>query len=392
MDLFTKCHNFEDAEVAREAGTYPYFIPLDRNEGTEVVFEGRRIIMCGSNNYLGLTTNAKVRAAAKNAIDLYGTSCTGSRFLNGNMTIIEELERQLADWVGKEAALVFSTGMQVNLGTISSLIAKDDIVILDKEDHASIVDGARLGMGKIERYRHNDMGHLERVLKSLPAECGKLLVVDGLFSMEGDIAPLPEIIPLCEKYGVRLMVDDAHAMGMLGEGHGTAAHFGLTDQVDLIMSTFSKSFASIGGFVAGDFSVIDYVKHHARSLIFSASIPPANTATVLAVLQVMREEPEMFAALQANGDFMREGFKSLGFDTGHSVTPIIPIIIGDNDRTFKMWRDLFDAGVFVNPVIAPATAPGRQLLRTSYMATHTRAQLERVLETFAKVGRVNGLI
>lgn len=392
MDLFTKCQNFGDAAIARKAGTYPYFIPLDRSEGTEVVFEGRRIIMCGSNNYLGLTMHPKVRDAAKNAIDLYGTSCTGSRFLNGNMTIIEDLERQLAEWVGKEAALVFSTGMQVNLGTISALIGKEDVVILDKEDHASIVDGARLSMGKIERFRHNDVGHLERVLKSLPDEVGKLLVVDGLFSMEGDIAPLPEIIPLCEKYGVRLMVDDAHAMGVLGQGRGTAAHFGVTDQVDLIMSTFSKSFASIGGFVAGDFSVIDYIKHYARSLIFSASIPPANTATVLAALQVMREEPQMFAALKANGDFMREGFTSLGFDIGHSVTPIIPIIIGDNDRTFKMWRDLFDAGVFVNPVIAPATAPGRQLLRTSYMATHTRPQLERVLETFAKVGRANGLI
>ena len=392
MDLFNKCHSFGDAAVARKAGTYPYFIPLDRNEGTEVIFEGRRIIMCGSNNYLGLTTHPKVREAAKNAIDLYGTSCTGSRFLNGNMTIIEDLERELAEWVGKEAALVFSTGMQVNLGTISALIGKEDIVILDKEDHASIVDGARLGMGKIERFRHNDVGHLERVLKSLPDEVGKLLVVDGLFSMEGDIAPLPEIIPLCKKYGVRLMVDDAHAMGVLGEGRGTAAHFGVTDQVDLIMSTFSKSFASIGGFVAGDFSTIDYIKHHARSLIFSASIPPANTATALAALQVMRDEPQLFAALKANGDFMREGFKTLGFDTGQSVTPIIPIIIGDNDRTFKMWRDLFDAGVFVNPVIAPATAPGRQLLRTSYMATHTRPQLERVLETFAKVGRANGLI
>jgi 8-amino-7-oxononanoate synthase len=392
MDLFTKCNSFDDAAVARKAGTYPYFIPLDRSEGTEIIFEGRRIIMCGSNNYLGLTMHPKVRAAAKNAIDLYGTSCTGSRFLNGNMTIIEDLERELAEWVGKEAALVFSTGMQVNLGTISALVGKEDIVILDKEDHASIVDGARLSMGKIERFRHNDIGHLERVLKSLPAEAGKLLVVDGLFSMEGDIAPLPEIIPLCEKYGVRLMVDDAHAMGVLGQGRGTAAHFGVTDQVDLIMSTFSKSFASIGGFVAGDFPVIDYVKHHARSLIFSASIPPANTATVLAALQVMREEPQMFATLKANGDFMRQGFKALGFDIGHSVTPIIPIIIGDNDRTFKMWRDLFDAGVFVNPVIAPATAPGRQLLRTSYMATHTRPQLERVLETFAKVGRANGLI
>ena len=252
MDLFKKCSEFNIVKEAKESGNYPYFIPLDRNEGTEVVYEGRRIIMCGSNNYLGLTTHPKLRQAAKDAIDLYGTSCTGSRFLNGNMSIIEQLERELSEWTGKEAALVFSTGMQTNLGTISALVGKDDIVILDKEDHASIYDGARLSMGKLERFRHNDMNHLERVLKSLPAEAGKLLVVDGLFSMEGDIAPLPEIIPLCKKYGVRLMVDDAHAMGVLGGGRGTAAHFGVTEDVDLIMSTFSKSFASIGGFVAGE--------------------------------------------------------------------------------------------------------------------------------------------
>lgn len=392
MDLFKKCLDFETARLARADGSYPYFIPLDRNEGTEVVYQGKRIIMCGSNNYLGLTTHPKVREAAIEAIRKYGTSCTGSRFLNGNMTIIEELEEQLADWVGMDDALVFSTGMQVNLGTISSLVGRGDFVILDKEDHASIVDGAFLSGGKIERFRHNDIEHLERVLKSLPEIAGKLLVVDGLFSMEGDIAPLPEIIPLCERYDVRLMVDDAHAMGVLGGGKGTAAHFGLTEKVDLIMSTFSKSFASIGGFVAGNFDVIDYIKHHARSLIFSASIPPANTATVLAALQVMREEPQMFADLEANGDFMREGFKNLGFDTGHSVTPIIPIIIGDNELTFKMWRDLFEAGVFVNPVISPATAPGRQLLRTSYMATHQKSQLEKVLEIFEKVGKANGLI
>jgi 8-amino-7-oxononanoate synthase len=392
MDLFKKCLDFETARLARADGSYPYFIPLDRNEGTEVVYQGKRIIMCGSNNYLGLTTHPKVREAAIEAIRKYGTSCTGSRFLNGNMTIIEELEEQLADWVGMDDALVFSTGMQVNLGTISSLVGRGDFVILDKEDHASIVDGAFLSGGKIERFRHNDIEHLERVLKSLPENAGKLLVVDGLFSMEGDIAPLPEIIPLCERYDVRLMVDDAHAMGVLGGGKGTAAHFGLTEKVDLIMSTFSKSFASIGGFVAGNFDVIDYIKHHARSLIFSASIPPANTATVLAALEVMREEPQMFADLEANGNFMREGFKNLGFDTGHSVTPIIPIIIGDNELTFKMWRDLFEAGVFVNPVISPATAPGRQLLRTSYMATHQKSQLEKVLEVFEKVGKANGLI
>ncbi len=392
MDIFKKCGEFSTVKEAREAGTYPYFIPLDRNEGTEVVYEGRRIIMCGSNNYLGLTTHPKVRQAAKDAIDLYGTSCTGSRFLNGNMTIIEQLERELSEWTGKEAALVFSTGMQVNLGTISALVSKDDIIILDKEDHASIYDGAKLSGGKIERFRHNDIGHLERVLKSLPEGPGKLLVVDGLFSMEGDIAPLPEIIPLCKQYDVRLMVDDAHAMGVLGGGRGTAAHFGVTEDVDLIMSTFSKSFASIGGFVAGDADVIDYVKHFARSLIFSASIPPANTATALAALQVMREEPQRVQRLAEIADFMRAGYKSLGFDTGNSVTPVIPIIIGEDELTFRFWRELFDHGVFVNPVISPATAPGRQLLRTSYMATHTQAQLEKVLDIFGQVGKKVGII
>ncbi len=392
MDIFSKCINFKVVSEAREKGTYPYFIPLDKNEGTEVLYEGRRIIMCGSNNYLGLTTHPKVRKAAMDAIAEYGTSCTGSRFLNGNMTLIENLERELAEWVGMEAALVFSTGMQVNLGTISALVGKSDIVILDKEDHASIVDGAFLSGGKIERFRHNDMEHLERVLQSLPEDKGKLLVVDGLFSMEGDIAPLPEIIPLCERYGVRLMVDDAHAFGVLGGGRGTAAQFGLTDKTDLIMSTFSKSMASIGGFIAGKFPVIDYVKHHARSLIFSASIPPANTATVLAALQIMREEPERVENVIHNGEFMREGFRQLGFDTGHSCTPVIPIIIGDDELTFRTWRLLFDNGVFVNPVISPATAPGRQLLRTSYMATHSLDQLEHVLDVFAKVGKEVGLL
>ncbi len=392
MDLFTKAFDYDTVKLAKASGDYPYFIPLDRNEGTEVIYHDRRIIMCGSNNYLGLTTHPKVREAAIEAIKKFGTSCTGSRFLNGNMTIIEELEEKLAKWVGKEAALVFSTGMQVNLGTISSIVGKRDIVILDKEDHASIVDGAFLSGGKIERFRHNDMPHLERVLQSLPEEPGKLLIVDGLFSMEGDIANLPEIIPLCKKYNVRLMVDDAHGMGVLGGGRGTGAHFGMTDDVDLIMSTFSKSFASIGGFIAGDFDVIDYIKHHARSLIFSAAIPPANTATVLAALEIMHDEPERVEQLTKNADFMRAGFKRLGFDTGHSVSPIIPIIIGDDALTFKVWRELFDNGVFVNPVISPATAPVRQLLRTSYMATHTEPQMVKVLEVFEKVGKENGLI
>ncbi|HHV05062.1 MAG TPA: pyridoxal phosphate-dependent aminotransferase family protein [Anaerolineaceae bacterium] len=392
MDIFKKCFDYQDVRVAKAAGVYPYFLPLDRNEGTEIVYEGRRIIMCGSNNYLGLTAHPRVREAAIEAIKKYGTSCTGSRFLNGNMTIIEDLERDLADWVGMDSALIFSTGMQVNLGTISALVGRGDIVILDKEDHASIYDGARLSHGKIERFRHNDIEHLERVLKSLPEQGGRLLVVDGLFSMEGDIAPLTKIIPLCQQYGVRLMVDDAHAMGVLGGGRGTAAHFGVTKDVDLIMSTFSKSFASIGGFVAGQADVIDYIKHVARSLIFSASIPPANVATAHTVLRIMREEPWLVEQVNENGRFMREGLTSLGFDIGTSESPIVPIIIGDDMLTFKTWRDMFDAGVFVNPVISPATAPGRQLLRTSYMASHTQSQLEQVLDIFEKIGKQNGLI
>jgi len=392
MDIFKKCYQYSTVKDAKATGIYPYFIPLDENEGTEVTYQGRRVIMCGSNNYLGLTTHPKVRAAAVDAIDRYGTSCTGSRFLNGNMTLHEKLEAELAKWVGKEASLVFSTGMQVNLGTISAVVGRGEIVILDKDDHASIVDGAFLSGGKIERYRHNDMDHLRRVLESLPKDQGKLLVVDGLFSMEGDIAPLPEMVPLCKEFGVRLMVDDAHAMGVLGGGRGTAAHFNMTDDVDLIMSTFSKSFASLGGFIAGETDVVEYIKHNARSLIFSASIPPSNAATALAALEVMRDEPERVERVNQIAARMREEYQRMGFNTGNSVTPVIPIIIGDDALTFMTWKLLFENGVFVNPVISPAVSPGRQLLRTSYMATHTDEQLDQVLEIFKKVGDQLGLL
>ena len=392
MDLFAKCSEFTIAREAIAAGFYPYFIPLSENEGTEAEYQGRRLIMCGSNNYLGLTTHPSVRQAAKEAIDRYGTSCTGSRFLNGTLEMHEELERQLAEYVGKEAALVFSTGMQVNLGTISALVGRGDVVILDKEDHASIVDGALLSFGETKRYRHNDLADLERVLASIPEGKGKLVVVDGLFSMEGDLAPLPELIPLCKKYGARLMVDDAHGMGVLGGGKGTAAHFGLTDEVDLIMATFSKSFASLGGFIAGDDDVIHYIKHHARSLIFSASIPPANAAASLAALQVMKDEPDRIARLSQIAERMRNDFQKLGFNTGNSCTPVIPIIIGDDMQTVFTWRQLFDNGVFVNPVIPPGVAQGRSLLRTSYMATHTDEQLDEVLDIFERVGKEMGLI
>ena len=392
MDIFEKCSKFTAAKEAIAGGYYPYFIPLTENEGTEAVFQGHRLIMCGSNNYLGLTTHPKVRQAALDAIQRFGTSCTGSRFLNGTIELHEQLERELAEFVGKEAALVFSTGMQTNLGTISSIVSRDDVVVLDKQDHASIVDGAKLSWGKTLRYRHNDMADLDRVLKQAGQDVGILVVVDGLFSMEGDIAPLPEIIPLCKKYGARLMVDDAHATGVLGGGRGTAAHFNMTKEVDLIMSTFSKSFASLGGFIAGDDVIVQYIKHHARSMIFSASIPPANAAAALAALHVMQAEPERIQRLDEIATFMRKEYRGLGFDIGKSETPVIPIHIGDDFRTMTIWKELFDAGIFVNPVISPAVPEGSQLLRTSYMATHTDMQMSRVLETFAKVGKQVGLI
>ncbi len=392
MDIFQKCFDFLDVKNAKATGIYPFFIPLTENEGTEAIHKGHRLIMCGSNNYLGLTTHPKVKEAAIDAIKRYGTSCTGSRFLNGTLELHEKLEHEMAEWVGKEAALCFSTGMQVNLGTVSALVSRGDYVILDKDDHASIVDGARLGYGKIERFVHNDIPHLERTLQSIPENAGKLVVVDGLFSMEGDLADLPEIVPLVRKYDARLMVDDAHGMGVLGAGRGTVAHFGVTEEVDLIMSTFSKSFASLGGFIAGDEDVVSYVKHFGRSMIFSASIPPANAAAALAALEVMRTEPERAARVLANAEKMRNGYKQLGFDIGKSVTPVVPIIIGDDQLTFLMWKTLFDEGVFVNPVISPAVSPGHQLLRTSYMATHTDDQLDKVLEIFERVGKKLGVI
>ena len=392
MDIFDKCYKFTYAKEFMDSGYYPYFIPMQSNEGSEAIFHGRRLIMCGSNNYLGLTTHPKVRQAAIDAIERFGTSCTGSRFLNGTLELHEQLEHALAEWVGKEAALVFSTGMQVNLGTISSLVSRNDVVILDRDDHASIVDGARLGWGKVKRFQHNNIEDLERVLAGVEGEVGKLVVVDGLFSMQGDIAPLPEISKVCRRYGARLMVDDAHALGVLGGGRGTAAHFGLDKEVDLIMGTFSKSLASIGGYIAGDEDVIHYIKHHARSLIFSASIPPANAATAFTALQVMQEEPQRVKRVNDIGDYMRKNYHELGFNTGTSVSPIIPIFVGDDRRAAIIWKAMFDAGVYVNMVVSPAVPEGKQLLRTSYMATHTDQQLNKVLEIFSQVGKQVGLI
>jgi len=392
MDIFEKCYQYTQAKDAIKEGLYPYFIPLEENEGTEVEFEGHRLIMCGSNNYLGLTTHPKVKKAAKDAIERYGTSCTGSRFLNGTLALHEKLEEELAEFVSKDDSLIFSTGMQVNLGTISALTGRSDVLILDKDDHASIVDGARLGYGKIERFRHNDIDHLERVLQSIPENLGKLIVVDGVFSMGGDLADLPAIIPLAKKYSARIMVDDAHGMGVTGKGRGTAAQFGVGEEVDLIMSTFSKSFASLGGFIAGDEDIIHFIKHTARSLIFSASIPAANTAAALAALDIIRKEPERVERVNAIAKRMRKELKRMGFDVGESVTPIVPVIIGDDNKTFQTWKDLFEKGVFVNPIISPAVPQGMQLLRTSYMATQTDEQIDKVLEIFLDVGKTLDII
>ncbi len=392
MDIFEKCYGYTEAKEAIQSGLYPYFIPMTKSEGSEAIFQGKRMIMCGSNNYLGLTADPRVRQAAIDAVQEFGTSCTGSRFLNGTLELHEQLERELAEWVGKEAALVFSTGMQTNLGVLSAVVMRGDVILLDKEDHASLVDGARLALGETRRFRHNDMADLERVLAGVPNEKGKLVVVDGLYSMGGDLAPLPEIIALCKKYGARLMVDDAHGLGVLGGGRGTAAHFGVTGDVDLIMSTFSKSFASLGGFIAGDEPVIHYIKHHARSLIFSASIPAANAAAALAALNIMRTEPQHTERLTAIGDRVRRELRSMGFNIGGTVSPIIPIFVGDNPRTLFTWKALFDAGVFVNPILSPAVPVGQELLRTSYMASHTDEQIDRVLEVYCEVGKQMGLI
>jgi 8-amino-7-oxononanoate synthase len=392
MDIFEKTKGFTRAKDALRDGYYPYFRPLDHTEGTTVIVNGKKMVMAGSNNYVGLTTHPHVRQAAIEAIEKYGTGCTGSRFLNGTLQLHIDLERRLAAYIGKEAALCFSTGYQTNLGTISALVGRKDVAIVDKDDHASIVDGCRFAMGTMKRFRHNDMDHLKYTLESVKDADGILVIVDGVYSMEGDIAPLPEIITLCKRYGARLMVDDAHSLGVLGGGHGTAAHFGVVDEVDLIMGTFSKSFASIGGVIAGDEQVIHYIQHHARPMIFSASMAPPNVATVLACLDVLESEPHWIERLWENAKYMHDGFRRLGLNTGASQTPIIPVIIGDDFRTIGVWMGLWEEGVYTNPVVEPAVAPGGQRLRTSYMATHTREQLDWVLRGFEVVGKRTGLI
>src|SRR5579859_56705 len=392
MDIFDKVQSFTQAKEAMELGVYPYFLPLQNSEGTTAIFEGHEVIMIGSNNYLGLTTHPKVRQAAMDAIKVYGTSCTGSRFLNGTLELHLELERRLARFMGAEAALTFTTGYQANVGTISALVGKGDYVIVDKEDHASIVDGCLMCFGEMKRFNHSNLSSLETVLSRIPADAGKLLVVDGVYSMGGDIAPLPELVTICKKYGARIMVDDAHSIGVLGNGRGTAAHFGLQDQVDIVMGTFSKSFASVGGFISGSKDVLHYVQHHARALMFSASLPPANAATVLACLDVIEADPSRIEALWDNAEYMRTNLKRLGYNTGRSNTPIIPLIIGDDLRTVLAWRALANEGVYTNPVLPPGVPPNMSLLRTSYTATHTHEHLDKALALLEDVGHRLDLI
>ena len=388
MSLFDKCHRFTQAREIQAAGYYPYFLPIEASYDTEVVIRGERKVMVGSNNYLGLTHHPKVIEAAERALRRYGSSCTGSRFLNGTLDLHEELEDRLAQLMGQESALVFSTGYQTNLGTIAALVGRGDVLLLDKLNHASIVDGARLSSGTVLRYPHGDLEALERHLAQAPAGAGKLIVTDGIFSMEGDIADLPTIVALAEKYDAEVMVDDAHGIGVLGEhGGGTAEHFSMQDRVALTMATFSKSLASIGGVIAGPESVIHYLKHKSRSLIFSASMPPSAVAAVLAALEVIREEPERRQALWRNTWRMQQGLRELGFDIGRSETPVIPVQIGELDRMLVFWKELYDAGVFTNPVTPPAVPEHSCRLRISLMATHTDDHIDFVLDAFTRVGR-----
>jgi len=390
--LFDKCRNFTKAREVQAAGLYPYFKPISESEDTVVTIEGKKRIMLGSNNYLGLTHHPKVLEAAARALTRYGSGCTGSRFLNGTLDLHEQLEASLAQFLGKEDCLVFSTGYNANLGLISALVTRGEVVFLDKLDHASIVDGAKMSFGETERFNHGDLANLERKLERNAGK-GAMIVVDGVYSMEGDIADLPGLLRVARKYGAALAVDDAHALGVIGpNGDGTAAHHGVVDEVDIIGGTFSKSLASIGGFLAGTEQVMHFIRHHSRPLIFTASLPPSNTAGVLAALAVMQSEPERRERLWSNTRRLHEGFRSLGFEIGPTETPIVPVLIGPMDKTFLMWRQLYDAGVFTNPVMPPAVPPSLCRLRTSVMATHTFEQIDFCLEQFATIGRELGVV
>jgi 8-amino-7-oxononanoate synthase len=393
LDIFQKCEAFDRARELQRLGVYPYFIPLQGSEGTEVEIAGKRLIMIGSNNYLGLTQHPKVREAAIQAVRQYGTSCSGSRFLNGTLELHEELERRLAKFMGQEAALCFSTGFQTNLGAISAIAGKDDVILCDRENHASIIDGCRLTFADVRKWKHSDLADLESHLnRAAMQQKGILIVVDGLFSMMGDIAPLERIRALADHYGARLMVDEAHSLGVIGAtGRGAAEHCGI--HPDLVMGTFSKSLASLGGFIAGPAQVIHYMRHHARALIFSASITPASAAAALAALDLIETRPEMRSRVLEVAHRVRSGLAAIGYRTaGTPSSPIVPVLVGDQDRMLRLWRTLFDCGLFTNAVTQPAVPPGMDLIRTSYMASHTDGHIAQVIERFAEAGRLAGVL
>ncbi|MEE8378286.1 MAG: aminotransferase class I/II-fold pyridoxal phosphate-dependent enzyme [Candidatus Aminicenantaceae bacterium] len=392
MGLFDKCLNFTRADEARQIGMYPYFTPIQKVRGNTVRVDGKKMIMVGSNNYLGLLDHPKVQKAARKAVTRYGVATCGSRFLNGTLDIHVELERKLSEFLRKEDAIVFSTGFQTNLGIISTLAGKGEFVFADRGDHASIVDACRLSFATVHKFKHNDMSDLERLLASEEKKAGKLIVVDGVFSMEGDLSNLPEIVDIAKKYDAKILVDDAHGVGVMGKhGRGTGEHFGLEQEIDLVMGTFSKSFASLGGYVAGEKKVIQYIKHHARSMIFSASMTPSSVATVLATLEIIKNEPERREKLWKITKKMKSGFEAMGFNTGPTVTPIIPVIIGNDELTFLLWKMLRNDGVFTNPVIYPAVPKDQTLIRTSYSSSHTEIELNKVLYCFEKNGKKLGL-
>ncbi len=393
MDVFKKCYDFTRVEEYKNSGLYPYFTEIEKVEGNYVWVKGKKILMVGSNNYLGLFDDPRIKASAIAAVEEYGTSTCGSRFLNGTYSLHVELEKKLADFMGKEEALTFSTGMQTNLGAVSALAGRDDVIVIDRMVHASIMDAVRLSYAHIAKFKHNDMKDLEEKLAHQPADKGKLIVVDGVFSMEGDLSNLPQIVKLAKKHHARVMVDDAHGVGVMGaRGRGTAEHFGLVDDVDLIMTTFSKSFASLGGFVAGDSKIIQYIKHHARALIFSASITPAALGAAHKALEIIQTEPQRRQRLWEITRILNRELTAMGYHTGNTETPIIPVLIHDLEKTFKLWMFLRDYGIFTNPVIAPAVPPESSLIRTSFTATHTDADLEFILKGFKQGGKLLGLI
>ena len=391
--LRDKLSDYDAPQKAMQAGIYPYFRAIESEQDTVVIINGKKVLMFGSNSYLGLTNHPKVKAAAKAAIDKYGTGCAGSRFLNGTLDIHIELENKLARLVNKDAALCYSTGFQVNLGVVSLLAGRHDYLLLDELDHASIIEGSRLSFSKVLKFAHNDMEALRNKLKLCHKDRIKLIVVDGVFSMEGDIINLPEVVKLAEHYGASIMVDDAHSLGVLGKnGSGTASHFGLTDKVDLIMGTFSKSFASLGGFIASDKEIINYIKHNSRSLIFSASMTPASAAAVLASIEIMENEPERIKHLWDMTALALNGFKSAGFDTGKSETPIIPLFIRDDIKALQLTQNLLEDGIFVNPVVSPGVPKEDSLIRYSLMATHTKEQVEISVEKITKAAKAMGIL